>query len=96
MRGLTGAYNGADRVPSRSSALGEERMYEFRQWPTPQETGITDADLVQQWEERVAICTFDGGLEEQEARRIAWEQLARVMNAAQEQDQASEAEHDAV
>ena len=70
-------------------------MYEFRNWPTPQEVGITDADLIYQWEERTAICTFDGGLQEQEARRIAWEQLARVMNVAQEQDQALGTEHDA-
>jgi len=71
-------------------------MYEFRQWPTPQETGITDPDLVYVWEERVAICTFDGGLKEQEARGIAWEQLARLLNTAGEQGQALGAEHGTV
>ena len=50
-------------------------MYEFHSWPTPQEAGITDPDLLYEWEERVAICVADGGLAEQEARRIAWEQI---------------------
>ena len=68
-------------------------MYEFRHWPTPQEAGVTDPDLIYEWEERVAICTFDGGLEEQEARRVAWEQLARPMNAPQQQEQPSGDEH---
>lgn len=94
--GTEGAYSGTDRVPVRSSAVEKAGMYEFRHWPTPQEDGITDPDLIYQWEERVAICTFDGGLKEQEARRVAWEQLARLINAAQEQNHASGTEHDAV
>jgi hypothetical protein len=50
-------------------------MYEFQRWPTPQEKGVTDPDLIHEWEERAAICTFDGGLPEWEARRMAWEQI---------------------
>ncbi len=50
-------------------------MYEFHSWPTPQEAGITDPDIIYVWEERVAICVADGGLAEQDARRVAWEQI---------------------
>ena len=50
-------------------------MYEFRNWPTPQEIGITDENIICEWDERVAICTVDGGLNEQEARRITWQQV---------------------
>jgi hypothetical protein len=59
-------------------------MYEFQRWPTPREAGVTDPDLIHEWEERVAICTCDGGLPEPAARRIAWEQiLGRVVKMRQ-------------
>lgn len=48
-------------------------MYEFHHWPTPQEAGVTDPDFICEWEERVASCMADGGLAEQEARRVAWD-----------------------
>ena len=51
-------------------------LYEFHHWPTPQKAGVTDLDLIHEWEERAAICVADGGLPEREARRIAWEQVA--------------------
>ena len=50
-------------------------MYEFRNWPTPQEIGIEDEDVIHAWDERVAICTFDGGLDEQAACHVAWQQV---------------------
>jgi hypothetical protein len=59
-------------------------LYEFQRWPTPQEARITDPDLAYEWEERVAICVFDGGLSEQEARRIAWEQISDRANRLKE------------
>ena len=52
-------------------------MYEFQNWPTPQEIGVDDEDIIELWQERVAICTFDGDLTEQQARRIAWQQINR-------------------
>ena len=57
-------------------------MYAFRNWPTPQETGVNDEDVIHQWEERLAICTFDGGLDEQAGRRIAWEQILTELRYA--------------
>ena len=50
-------------------------MYEFQNWLTPQEVSITDEDVICEWAERVAICTVDGGLGEQKARQIAWQQI---------------------
>ena len=50
-------------------------MYRFRSWPTPQEAGIDDPDLIYEWDERVAICVIDGKLDEQTARAVAWGDL---------------------
>ena len=50
-------------------------MYRFRSWPTPQESGIDDPDLIYEWHERVAICVVDGELDEQTARAVAWGDL---------------------
>ena len=59
-------------------------MYEFQHWPTPQERGIADLDLIYEWEERVSICVADAGLSEQEARRVAWEQIGDRANRLKE------------
>ena len=67
--------NGLVRVPPRTSLKGVAATYSFACWPTAEEAGVLDEDLLHRWEERVAICTFDGGLTEQEARRVAWEEL---------------------
>jgi len=67
--------NDSDREPSRTSPAGGAATYRFARWPTAEEAGVHDEDLLYRWEERVAICTLDGGLGEQEGRRVAWEEL---------------------
>lgn len=67
--------NDLDREPSRTSPEGGAAAYRFTRWPTAEESGVRDEDLLHRWEERVAISTIDGGLDEQEGRRLAWEDL---------------------
>jgi len=71
VEGLTIGGNDLDREPARIGPA----TYRFARWPTAEEAGVHDEDLLYRWEERVAICTLDGGLDEQEGRRVAWEEL---------------------
>ncbi len=54
-------------------------MYEFRRpartaAPSRSLTSLTEDERCA-WEERVAICTIDGGLPEERAKEIAWAQI---------------------
>ena len=40
-----------------------------------------DDDQLDAWNERVAICTVDGGMSQEEAEAIAWDEVQAVQNA---------------
>jgi hypothetical protein len=75
VEGLRIGHNEPDREPARTGLAGGAATYRFARWPTAKEAGVHDEDLLYRWEERVAICTLDGGLDEQEGQRVAWEEL---------------------
>ena len=71
----TDKCNGSDRGPVRAIPKDAMATYAFTNWPAARQVGVLDEDLLHGWEEREAICIVDGGLNEQEARRVAWEEL---------------------
>lgn len=42
---------------------------------------LLDDDQLDAWQERVALCTVDGGLPDKEAEAIAWRQIDAAQDA---------------
>jgi hypothetical protein len=59
------------------------KMYEFKQNASQKNKNLNMLSDEQRllWEERVAICIIDGGVSQERAEQIAWEEIERSENA---------------
>lgn len=63
----------------QSGTAVPDRLYQFREEPTPRASDQRFNDLSEdqqiEWLERMAICTIDGRLDNEQAEMIAWRQV---------------------